>query len=170
MIERTPTGIRLIIGYKLVKSVVQVAAAVALVAWASPRRIAEARHLMDVVDAHLAARWSVHLARALTLATRPHTLHLLAAAAGIDGGVSFLEGYCLWRGYRWAPWLVVVATATPLPLEVHALARRLALGRVVVIAVNVAVIAYLAARIARRRRDAGARPRGARGSVGGRET
>ncbi|HYS81710.1 MAG TPA: DUF2127 domain-containing protein, partial [Anaeromyxobacteraceae bacterium] len=98
----------------------------------------------------LASRWSLLLGRALGAITN-RGVHLVELGLVLDGVVSAVEAWTLWRGYRWGAWLVVVATATPLPLEVAAIARSLRPWRILLAAVNVAVVVYLARQIARRR-------------------
>jgi uncharacterized membrane protein (DUF2068 family) len=84
-----------------------------------------------------------------------------AAIAG-DGVFSAFEGWALLRGFRWAPWVVVVATATLIPFEVVAIVRHRRIGRFVLLAVNLAIVAYLAWRARRehaeRKAQANSRP------------
>jgi len=54
-----------------------------------------------------------------------------------------VEAVGLWRGRRWAEYLTAVATAGFLPLEVHELLKRVSVGRVLALVVNLAVLAYL---------------------------
>jgi hypothetical protein len=66
---------------------------------------------------HLASRWSMLAGRALASLVSERGVHLLEMGLALDGALSAIEGWCLWRGYRWGLWLVVVATAAPLPLK-----------------------------------------------------
>ena len=70
----------------------------------------------------------------------------MAAALGLDGVVSFFEGWVLLRGYRWGPWVVVGATGAFVPYELVSLARHLHAGRVLLVMLNIAVVIYLARR------------------------
>jgi uncharacterized membrane protein (DUF2068 family) len=67
----------------------------------------------------------------------------------LDGLLTLLEGWALYRGFPWAPWLVVIATGSLLPFEVAALARRLRVGRLLILLVNLAVVTYLGVRAMR---------------------
>jgi uncharacterized membrane protein (DUF2068 family) len=65
------------------------------------------------------------------------------------------EGIGLWLGKRWAEWFTVVITASLVPLEIYEIHRHPTAGKVVVLAINVAVVAYLLVRIRRERDGAG---------------
>ena len=56
------------------------------------------------------------------------------------------EGWALHRRFRWAPWLVVVATGSLLPFEVVELVRRPHALRLAVFVVNLTIVCYLATR------------------------
>jgi uncharacterized membrane protein (DUF2068 family) len=81
--------------------------------------------LEDVANAHPGA------VRALLLASVAYAV------------LEAVEAIGLWHGRRWAEYLTVVATAGFLPLEVHELTERVTVLRVLLLAVNVAVLVYL---------------------------
>ena len=62
----------------------------------------------------------------------------------LDGVISAVEAWALWRGHRWGPWLVAVASALPVPLEIWELVRRPSPWRALLLLANLAVVAYLA--------------------------
>jgi uncharacterized membrane protein (DUF2068 family) len=66
--------------------------------------------------------------------------------------VTLGEGWALHREFTWVPWIVVVTTGSLIPFELFELARRPRAGRVVIVAANAMIVAYLAARAARDRR------------------
>jgi uncharacterized membrane protein (DUF2068 family) len=74
--------------------------------------------------------------------------HLNLAAAGLVAYAALegVEGLGLWRGRRWAEYLTVLATALLIPFEAVEVARKLTLIRLGALAVNVVIVAYLAAR------------------------
>ena len=147
MSDRAPT-LRLIIAYKLARAALSLGAAVVLALLVSSGETEHLRELADTARQHLASRWSDLLASALT----PHHLWLAAVALALDGALVLVEGWSLWRGYRWAPWLVVVSTAALLPFEVVGLWRHPHLGRAVLLLGNIAVALYLAREAQRDRR------------------
>lgn len=73
-----------------------------------------------------------------------HRLKLGGLALVADGLFTLFEGWALLRGWAFAPWLVVIATASFVPWEVARLIRALHVGRIVALVVNLAVVAYLA--------------------------
>ncbi len=148
--EPRALGLRLIVLYKYVKSVVEVLLAVALVVLAARGEIETLREVAIQLKEHVASRWSLMLGRALAALVSERGVHLLEIGLALDGVWSAFEGWSLARGYRWGPWLVIAATATPLPLEIHEIVRTHRLSRVVVAIVNLAIVLYLARDVRRR--------------------
>jgi uncharacterized membrane protein (DUF2068 family) len=157
---RGDVGVRLIVLYKVAKALLEISAAIGLVVLAATGELELLRDLAHRLREDLASRWSLLFGRALEALTN-RGVHLLELGLALDGLLSAFEGWTLWRGYRWGAWLVVFATATPLPLEVVAISRSHRPWRVLLAAVNVAVVVYLARQIMRRRSAA---VDGARGS------
>jgi uncharacterized membrane protein (DUF2068 family) len=101
-----------------------------------------------------AARWTGALAAhhavrsAITRLTSldSHLLRELAIASLIYAVVFAVEGTGLIMRKRWAEWLTVVVTASFIPLEVYELLRRPGPGKAFAVALNVAIVAYLARR------------------------
>ncbi len=62
-------------------------------------------------------------------------------------GLLLTEGTGLLLGKRWAKYFSVIVTASFIPLEIWELARHFTAGKVLVIAVNIAIVAYLVIRI-----------------------
>jgi uncharacterized membrane protein (DUF2068 family) len=148
-----PLGVRLIVLYKAVKAVAELALAAGLLALAASGEVESMRELAAELRHHVASRWSLLAGRALGALASARGVHLLELGLVLDAALSAVEGWSLWRGYRWGEWLVVVATATPLPLEVLDIARSHRLSRVVLAVVNAAVVVYLARRIGQERRE-----------------
>ena len=61
----------------------------------------------------------------------------------IYAGIFLVEGIGLAFRKRWAEYLTILTTASFLPLEIYELVRRVSISRSVVLAVNVAIFAYL---------------------------
>lgn len=148
---RAPVGERLIVAYKFGKAALQACAAIAL-------GLAVAAGLAgNVVDAAIAfGDHSVHplavrLAHWLSLVATPTHLNLLALLLGADALISAAEGWVLRRGYSWGRWLVVLATAALLPLELYEIVHRPRVARMVIFVINAAIVLYLAASARRRR-------------------
>jgi uncharacterized membrane protein (DUF2068 family) len=144
-------GVQLIVVYKAVKSIAEVLLAAALVALAATGELDAVRQLAMRLRDEYAGRISLLLGRTLLTVFSVRGVRLLQVGFLLDGLLSAVEGWSLWRGFGWGPWLVVVATATPLPLELVEVARRPSVPRVVTLVVNVGIVVYLAIRIARQR-------------------
>ena len=67
----------------------------------------------------------------------------------LDGMLTACEGWALHRRFVWAPWLVVVATGSPMPFEVVELVRRPQALRLTVFVINLTIVCYLAGRATR---------------------
>jgi uncharacterized membrane protein (DUF2068 family) len=81
----------------------------------------------------------------------------IAVAAFADSTLSAVEGIALAAGRWWAPWLVVGATAALLPWEIFELILHPGWGRVLILIINFAVVAYLLVVVQREHREAVAR-------------
>jgi uncharacterized membrane protein (DUF2068 family) len=144
-----PAGVRIIIAYKLAKAILQVAAALLLFYGATHGLAAALAEFAENLREHAVHAWSNVVAAALLRFTKGrHSLWLAAYALLGDALLSAFEAWALWRGFAWGSWLIVGATACLLPFEIHALARHIRVGRVVLFLVNLAIVAYLLRRVA----------------------
>jgi uncharacterized membrane protein (DUF2068 family) len=71
-------------------------------------------------------------------------LVVLAMGALAYSTVRFVEAYGLWLRRRWAEWFAVVAGGLYIPIEIYELLRRVTWIRFGLLAVNLAVVVYLA--------------------------
>jgi uncharacterized membrane protein (DUF2068 family) len=136
-------GLRVIMAYKLGKAALWVALATLLGLLASAGNLEHFRAAAGVVREHLASHWSLALADALLSILDTRALRIVELSLAIDAALSVVEGYALWRGRRWGPWLVVVASALPLPFEAWKVAQSFRPPRVALLVVNLAIVAYL---------------------------
>lgn len=142
----------LIIAYKLVKGGLWLVLAAVLVV-AMQMGIGEdflgwAEHLR-----HHSHAWSLFLADALVKVSTRRGLWTLFVALITDGSLTLLEGWALFHGRWWGPWLVVVATGSLLPFEVVALVRHPHVSRLVLLALNAVIVWYLARKALREHRE-----------------
>lgn len=79
-------------------------------------------------------------------------LRLVAAGLFTYSAIYLIEGIGLWYDRPWAEWLVVIATGLFVPLEAEHLWHHPSLGTGLVLTINLAVVVFLARRIANRRR------------------
>jgi len=72
-----------------------------------------------------------------------HTLTILLATATVYCVIEGVEAVGLWHERRWAEYLTAVATVGFLPFEIHELIDRVTVFRVLALAVNLAILAWL---------------------------
>jgi uncharacterized membrane protein (DUF2068 family) len=70
-------------------------------------------------------------------------LVVLAMGAIAYSTARFIEAYGLWLQRRWAEWFAVLAGGLYIPIEIYELVRRATWIRFGLLAVNVAIVAYL---------------------------
>jgi uncharacterized membrane protein (DUF2068 family) len=147
---RRERGVVLIITYKVGKAAIFAVFAVVL---AVLTYMGLGHRLLAFADdlRHHTGAWSLALAELVTRAATGRTLWTVVLALGADATMSLFEGWALWRGHAWGPWLVVVSTGSLLPFEIVALARHPHPVRAAVLAVNAAIVIYLVRKVRRDR-------------------
>jgi uncharacterized membrane protein (DUF2068 family) len=138
--------VRAIVIYKLGKAIGELALALGLAGAVASGWIVRLHDVVAVLHEHVVRAWSLQLARALMSVTDRHHVRLVIAALLADGTLTLFEGWALLRRFHWAPWIVVLATGSLLPFELVELARRVRLGRLLVLLVNSGIVFYLARR------------------------
>ena len=157
---RRERGLRIIIAYKLGKGGLWLVFALTMVVLMHVQvglgegLLGLARHLR-----HHSGAWSVALAELVVRAATRRGLWTIVVALTADGLVSLLEGWALFHGHWWGPWLVVVATGSFLPFEVAALIRRHSAVRATLLVVNLVIVIYLGTHAIRELRERAARAR-----------
>lgn len=145
--SRTPgdsgVGLRIIVAYKFTRGALFLSLALILVATLVGGGAHHLRTFAEMLREHLTGVWSLRLASLLVRVSTPRHLVIASIALATDGSFSFFEGWALRRRFAWAPWLVVIATASFLPWEVYEIYRHLRIGRIVVLLINLAVVIYL---------------------------
>lgn len=140
MAQKRPAGLRLIIAYKVVKAPLMLALGVAL-----------------LIDGHQTLHFAQRLAFELSEGGRllGRVAHFIRAHANLsvarkaavaclfDGVTTAFEGFCLIIGKPWGEWVVIAGLACLIPFEIASLAMHHTWGRLVVLVINVAVVAYL---------------------------
>jgi len=140
------TGLRLIAVFKLVKGLLLLAVGVG------------ALKLLHKDVGEVALRWVnvlrvdpdnrfIHKLLVKLWFVDDRTLERVSAGTFIYAGLLLTEGTGLWLAKPWAKYLTIVLTASLLPLEVYELVKHFSWTKVLVIAVNVAVVWYLVARL-----------------------
>lgn len=113
-----------------------------------------AKDLTALADAtgYFWARELVGQGIAKLLALDSHHRHVLGLACLAYAGVFTVEGVGLVLRKHWAEWLTVIVTGSFVPLEIYELVHRPGWGKVVALAVNLAIVGYLVVRIRQRRK------------------
>jgi len=79
-------------------------------------------------------------------------LQLLALGAVAYATLHLVEAYGLWRERRWAEWLTIAAGGIYIPFELYELSKGVTWAKTGLLAVNLAIVAYLARVLWRTRR------------------
>jgi uncharacterized membrane protein (DUF2068 family) len=151
-VDRPEVGVRLIVGYKIGKAIVQAALVATLPVLRRLGVTARLQALTSDLAEHVVHGWTAGLARLLAALLAPNHLTLISLVLGVDAALSAVEAWALHRRLRWAPWLIVIASGALIPFEIYEIARRARAGRVAALVVNVAIIAYLIRRARREQR------------------
>ncbi len=77
-------------------------------------------------------------------------LWTLAMLALVYAAARLAEAYGLWRERRWAEWLAALSGGIYVPFEVYELSRGISAIRLAMLALNVAIVLYMAAALRRR--------------------
>jgi len=77
------------------------------------------------------------------LAISPNQLKAASVGTFIYAAVLLTEGIGLLLRKRWAEYLTIVATSGLIPVELYEIARHVTVSRIGVLAVNLAIVAYL---------------------------
>ena len=77
----------------------------------------------------------------------PKQLEALSVGTFVYAALLFTEGVGLLLRKRWAEYFTIITTAGLIPLEVYELAKHLSIAKIVVLAVNAAIVWYLVRRV-----------------------
>jgi uncharacterized membrane protein (DUF2068 family) len=86
------------------------------------------------------------------LAVNRRKLEEISVGTFFYAAVFLTEGTGLALGKRWAEYFTIIVTGSFIPLETYELIRRFSVGKLIVMATNVAVVLYLALRVRARLR------------------
>jgi uncharacterized membrane protein (DUF2068 family) len=111
---------------------------------------AEAEHLVNAMRLDPGNRF---VDQALTRASLISTTQIKQLGMGglFYAALFFTEGTGLWLRKRWAEWMTVILTSTLVPVEIYEIWRHPTWIKVLILAINVAIIVYLIYLIRRER-------------------
>lgn len=98
--------------------------------WIEALRLDSGRHFVN-----LALEKAAHI--------RPEQVKKLGLGSFLYAGLFLAEGTGLWLRKRWGEWLTVIITSSLVPVEIYEIYRHFSFVKVVVLAVNVAIVIYL---------------------------
>lgn len=137
-----PRTLALIAAFKFVKSLLLVVLAIALFRLRHPEAIEALAHwlgTLQIATGHefvgRAIRWMVGV--------DAHTIALFAGIALVYATLYAIEGYGLWENRDWAKYLTVISTCLFIPVELWEMFRHFTPMKVVALAVNILIVAYL---------------------------
>jgi len=142
----SPAGLRAVAFFEAAKGAIVLAAGIGALELFGP----DAQNTAEELVRRFHLNPASHYPRIfLLLAQQATPAHLwgLAAGAATYAAVRFVEAYGLWRQRLWAEWFAVISSGIYVPLELWELTRGLTWSRLTLLAVNLAIVSYLALRL-----------------------
>ena len=102
----------------------------ALMRWSEALRLDPGNHFVN-----LALEKAAHVS--------PAQVKKLGLGSFLYAGLFLTEGTGLWLGKRWGEWFTVIVTSSLVPLEIYEIYRHFSYAKVVVLALNIAIVFYL---------------------------
>jgi uncharacterized membrane protein (DUF2068 family) len=136
-------GVRVVAGVEAAKGLLVLAVGAGLFSLVHRDVEEVAEHIVRVFHLNPAShtpRIFLDLAEHLT-STR---LQLLALGAVAYASLHLVEAYGLWRERRWAEWLTIASGGIYIPFELYELSKSVTWAKLGLLAVNVAIVIYLA--------------------------
>ena len=143
---RASGGLKAIFAYKLIKGALELIAAAVLVSLATGDPAQKLPALGLLLRQNVLRAWSLAFAEFILRAATPTRLEVAGLAFGLDGLLNAVEGWGLYVGYAWGPWLIVVSSGLFLPLELFEIYRKVHPGRVLIFLINLWIVVYLVRR------------------------
>jgi uncharacterized membrane protein (DUF2068 family) len=103
-------------------------------------------HWVDILRVDPENRY-IHRLLTHVLAVTPAQLRAASAGTFIYAGLLLTEGIGLLLRRRWAEYFTIITTAGLIPLEIYELIHHLTTAKIVILAINVAIVIYLIAHL-----------------------
>lgn len=111
-------------------------------------------HWVEVLNVDPDSRYFRHIIERL-VSIDDRQLRAISAGSFFYAGLMLTEGVGLLLEKHWAEYLTIIATASFIPLEVYELSRHFHWGKIVLLLVNLAIVAYLVWVVAKKNRRQG---------------
>jgi uncharacterized membrane protein (DUF2068 family) len=144
-------GLVLIAIFKLLKGVLLLVVGIGVLSLLHKDVSEVVEHWTHLLQLNMQNRWIQNLVIKLGLVDR-RELGLIAGTTFFYSALLLTEGVGLLLEKVWAEYLTFIITASFIPIEVYELMRRLTVPRIVILAVNVLIAAYLAVCLQQRAR------------------
>jgi len=108
-------------------------------------------HWVDILRVDPDNRY-IHRFLTHVLAVTPAQLKAASVGTFVYAALLLTEGTGLLLRKRWAEYFTIITTAGLIPLEIYELVHRVTTAKIVILAINVAIVVYLIARVRRARR------------------
>lgn len=158
MQRKRDIGLTIIAVGKALKAIVLVTVAVAALSMARHDPLREALHVTDVLRVDPENRFVHRLLESIS-GVSARKLDELGIGSFVYATLFAIEGTGLWLQKRWGEIVTVVITTSFVPLEVYEIVHRTAAGKIIALAINVAVVVYLVVRLLRQGERPAARER-----------
>src|ERR1700688_1325695 len=144
------TVIRLIAIFKLLKAITLIAIGVGALKLLHRDVFSTLEHWVAVSGIDPGNRW---VERGIEKASNLSHAKVkgLGIVSFIYAGLFLTEGIGLWLMKRWAEWFTIIITSSLIPVEIYELYRHPTAVKILVLAINVAVVLYLLYRIQTRK-------------------
>jgi uncharacterized membrane protein (DUF2068 family) len=103
-------------------------------------------HWVDILRVDPDNRY-IHRLLTHVLAVTPAQLKAASVGTFIYAGLLLTEGIGLLLRKRWAEYFTIITTAGLIPLEIYEIVHRMTTAKFVILAINVAIVVYLIARV-----------------------
>jgi uncharacterized membrane protein (DUF2068 family) len=148
--EKSPKGLLLIGLFKLFKGILLVATGVGALKLLHKDVASVADHWIQVLRVDPDNRY-IHRLLERILRVTPKQLRELSIGTFLYSSVFLTEGIGLLMRKHWAEYLTVISTAALIPLEVYETVHKFTWIKVLVLAINAAIVWYLVMNLKRKR-------------------
>jgi uncharacterized membrane protein (DUF2068 family) len=148
--KESATVLVLIALFKLVKALALIAVGIGALKYLHKDLAASFLHWVDVLRVDPDNRF-IQTILAKVFAVTPRQLKELSAGTFFYAALLGIEGTGLLLRKHWAEYFTIITTGALLPLEVYELAKHVTTAKIVVLAINAAIVWYLIVRVRSRR-------------------
>lgn len=144
--------IRLVAAFKLMKAATLIVTGIGILKLLHRNVGMELEHWIAALGFDPGSRL---VSQAIEKASRlsPEKIRGLGLVSFIYAALFLTEGIGLWMLKRWGEWFTIIVTGSLLPIEGYEIWRHPTATKIVVLAINVAVVVYLVYRIRSERRE-----------------